>query len=394
MTHVAVVTQNADLESDIRPREEAQALAAAGYRVTLVGGARNPENVRRLLTSDVRLAAFDLPEAATTRSEQVREQGQAFIRAAVALHRLARARSIDIVHGANPPDNIWLIVRGLKSAQPNRPKFVFDQHDVAPVLLEEKYGRTGMMRPLHALACWLEEQSFALADLVVFTSPEYETRARKERLLQGSAVVVPNGWSLPNPGVSDDWRFGGRHVVAYVGSINEQDGVDHLVEAVATLRNAEGLRVVVVGDGAALPTAKARAKALRIDGLFTWLGWIRDRRTLAAIVHAADVCVAPEVDSEFNRLARLVKVSEYMSAGRPIVAHELPQTMAVAGDTVLYAADMTAASLGSAIAEALENPQESRQRGERARVRFDNEIAWSAVGARRLVEAYRGSFGR
>ena len=40
--HVVIVNQNALLEVDLRPRREAETLAAAGYAVTLVGGCGSP----------------------------------------------------------------------------------------------------------------------------------------------------------------------------------------------------------------------------------------------------------------------------------------------------------------------------------------------------------------
>ena len=45
--HVVIVNQNAPLEMDLRPRREAEALAAAGYEVTLVGGCLSRSDVRR-----------------------------------------------------------------------------------------------------------------------------------------------------------------------------------------------------------------------------------------------------------------------------------------------------------------------------------------------------------
>ena len=42
--HVVIVNQNAPLELDLRPRREAETLAAAGYEVTLVGGCRDRPN--------------------------------------------------------------------------------------------------------------------------------------------------------------------------------------------------------------------------------------------------------------------------------------------------------------------------------------------------------------
>jgi glycosyltransferase involved in cell wall biosynthesis len=105
------------------------------------------------------------------------------------------------------------------------------------------------------------------------------------------------------------------------------------------------------------------------------------------------VCVAPEIDSTFNRLATFVKIIEYMSAGAAVAAHRLPQTEALAGDTIRYAPDMTADGLAAAIDGLLDAPEERRALGDAARVRFDERISWERVGARRLVAAYERLFG-
>ena len=129
------------------------------------------------------------------------------------------------------------------------------------------------------------------------------------------------------------WRDGADHLLAYVGTIGEQDNVDHLVDAVAVCARPARVKVVVAGDGSALEAVKQRARDRGVARSFEWLGLVTERARIAALVRAADVCVAPEIDSEFNRLATFVKIIEYMSAGAPVVAHRLPQTEALAGDT-------------------------------------------------------------
>ena len=86
--HVVIVNQNALLELDLRPRREAETLAAAGYWVTLVGGCRAPETrprgdrcrcETRALRTTARLASAS--------SGQIREQSQAMARAMMAVRR-------------------------------------------------------------------------------------------------------------------------------------------------------------------------------------------------------------------------------------------------------------------------------------------------------------------
>jgi glycosyltransferase involved in cell wall biosynthesis len=386
--HVVIVNQNAPLELDLRPRREAETLAAAGYAVTLVGGCGSPQLVRELTAPAVHLELYAQPRDGAGVAGQVREQNQAMGRALLAVRRAARRAPVAAVHAGNPPDNFFLARRALRPLQGSTPRFVFDQHDAAPVLLAEKFPRTPLAAPLMAAARAIERRSFAAAGLVVFANAEYRARAQREGLLRGDSEVVMNGWSLPPVPADPRWRAGADHLLAYVGTISEQDNVDHLVDAVAELRVPGSVKVVVAGAGSALAAVMQRARDRGVAGSFEWLGFVRERERIAALVRAADVCVAPEVDSAFNRLATFVKVIEYMSAAAPVVAHRLPQTEAVAGETIRYASGMTAAALADAIAGLLADPAAARALGAAAVGRFDERIGWERAGGPRLVAAY------
>ena len=390
--HVAVVSQNADLELDIRPRAEAEALARAGYRVTLVGGTRNAARVREVTDPGVELALYRLPDEASGALGQVGELSRSFVLVTRTVVALARNRPIDVLHAANPPDNLWLLSPVLRLAQGFRPSFVFDQHDVAPVLLAEKYGSGPVMRSLGRFAGLLERASFSRASLAVFANSEYERRAVSNQLLAGRAAVVPNGWELPSAAPSPEWRGKARRLIAYVGAMGEQDCLVHLVEAVALLEE-EDIRVVLAGDGSARPAAEGRAAELGISDRFDWLGWVGRRDEIASLVRSADVCVAPETASAFNELASFVKLVEYMSAGAPVVAHRLPQTEGLCADTIAYAEDMSAEALARAMDEVLGDGRRAESLGAAARHRFEELLRWENVGAPKLVEAYRSAFG-
>jgi glycosyltransferase involved in cell wall biosynthesis len=386
--HVVIVNQNALLEVDLRPRREAETLAAAGYAVTLVGGCDSPETVRELTAPGVSLELYQQPSGGNGVAGQIREQNQAMARALLAVRRASKRAPVAAVHAGNPPDNFFLARRVLRPLQGFTPRFVFDQHDAAPVLLAEKFPGTPLARPLMATARAIERWSFAAAELVVFANSEYRARAQREGLLKGDSEVVLNGWSLPDVPADPTWREDTEHLLAYVGTIGEQDNVDHLVDAVAVMRARGRVKVVVAGDGSALAAVKQRARDRGVERSFEWLGLVTERPRIAALVRAADVCVAPEIDSEFNRLATFVKIIEYMSVGAPVVAHRLPQTEALAGDCVHYAPDMTAEGLATAIGELLDAPGRGHALGTAARRRFEEQISWERAGGPRLVAGY------
>jgi len=391
--HVVVVTQNVALEHDLRPRREAETLAAAGYDVTLVGGCHTPERVRSQVDGRVRLQLFAQPPAGDGVGGQMREQGQALARVLGAVIRSSRRAPVAAVHAGNPPDNLFFVCRALARIQRSAPHFVFDQHDTTPLLLAAKHPGTRVTSYAMPVLRALERWSFAAASLVVFANDAYRNRALCEGLLRADSEVVPNGFALPEPSPQARWR-NGTDLVAYVGTIGEQDNVDHLVDAVAILRRRRQLRVVVAGDGSGLEAAKRRARDLGVDRAFEWLGFVTDRALIASLVRAADVCVAPEIDSEFNRHSTFIKISEYMSVGAAVAAHRLPQTEALARESVHYARDMSAQALATALEDLLEMPHLRRSLGDAATRRFAEAVSWDRVGGPRLVAAYDRLFAR
>jgi glycosyltransferase involved in cell wall biosynthesis len=387
--HVALLTQNCDLEIDLRPRAEGAALAREGHRVTLVGRTSQPEEVRAVTDPAVALALFRSPPEAEALAGQVLEVGWAFLATLRTLARIARRDPIDVVHASNPPDNAFLMAKALRWVQGYAPRFVFDQHDVGPDLLRAKVSETGAGGLAIRLAESLERRSFASADLTIFANRAYADRAAGVGLLQGSSAVVPNGWRLPEIAPEGKWRNGARHMIAYVGEIAAQDDVTHMIEAIAQLPQVGDVHLVVGGDGPSRGDAQARAEDLGLADRITWLGWMTDREEIASLVRSADVCVAPEADSPFNRISTFVKIIEYMSASAPVAAHRLPATEQLCGETVEYADDMSPGGLSRAIARLLDDPARADELGRQGRERFLSTVDWEATGARRLVEAYR-----
>lgn len=384
--HVAVVSQNADVATDIRPCAVAAALADRGFRVTLVGPTVAADARPAVVHPAVTFQRFALPRAAAGAAGQVVEQAVSTARLARALLEISRRSPVHVVHAGNPPDNGWIFPLLLGAARRERPLLVYDQHDPAPLVAADKFGSAGAMSAVGMALRLLERAALSRSALAVFANDPFLERARALGFV-GPAVVVPNGWPLVDPaGDAPPWRVPELPLLAYVGTINGQDGVANLVHAVPRLRTR--VQVAVAGDGDARHAAESLAHELGVAERFVWLGWVRDRAAIARLVSAADVCVAPEAPSPANDLTSFVKLVEYMSLGAAVAAHRLPQTERVVGDAVEYAADGTPGALADAIERLLADPARAADRGRAARARFDEKLRWDAVGACRLGEAY------
>ena len=55
------------------------------------------------------------------------------------------------------------------------------------------------------------------------------------------------------------------------------------------------------------------------------------------LLAAADICIDPAPCTELNHRSTMIKVAEYLAAGRPVVAFGLAETRHTAGDAALYA---------------------------------------------------------
>jgi glycosyltransferase involved in cell wall biosynthesis len=117
---------------------------------------------------------------------------------------------------------------------------------------------------------------------------------------------------------------GGRPIVAYAGHLYAWKGVEVLLEALARLPDVEGLIVGGHESEPDLAQLKARAAGLRVQDRVKFTGLVAPSR-VAGLLRSADVLVLPNTASAIStRFTSPLKLFEYMAAGRPVVASDLP----------------------------------------------------------------------
>lgn len=118
--------------------------------------------------------------------------------------------------------------------------------------------------------------------------------------------------SLPEDGI---WVGTAASIVGY-------EGLDDLVDAVILARSqGTDLRLLIAGDGVALPVLQERAEVLGENAVFT--GRVSQAQAIEYQL-ALDAIVVPRKDEPVCRLVTPIKPIEAMGLARPIVISDLP----------------------------------------------------------------------
>ena len=372
---VLFVSENAPVPSDRRVWNEARTMRDAGWEVVIVcaqGVNRHTEPFE--VIEGIEIHRFPLAPAAGGPVGYAREYGQAMWRIRRLARRLGRERRFDVVHACNPPDFLLLAALGLRR---KGARFVFDHHDLVPELYRSKFGEGG---PLYRVAVALERIPYRLADVVIATNGSYRRIALERGRFPADAVfVVRNGPDLERfrPAEPDPaWRRGREHLLAYLGIMGPQDGLDHALEALGRLRRVrDDWHAVFIGEGDMLEEMRGLAERLGIADHVEFAGWRYDD-DIRTILSTADVCLAPDPPSPLNDVSTMIKIPEYMAMGCPIVSYDLTESRVSAGDAALYAEPGDLDGFAARLDTLLSDPALRARMGDVGRARVRDELSW------------------
>ena len=384
-----IVVENLPVPFDRRVWQEACALYAAGYTVSVIsptglGCERRYEVIEGVHVHRYRPA----PEAATP-AGYVREYATALSKTFALACRVWFTRGLDVVHACNPPD-LFFVIGALFKLVGKR--FVFDHHDLGPELFEAKFGRRGF---LHRVLLTLEYLTFRVADAVLATNESYRQIALTRGRVAPERVQVvrsgPNLERLRRVPPDERLRCGRRFLVGYVGVMGAQEGIDCLLHAVRHIvhdRKRTDIHFALVGGGTSLAEMRALAARLQIDGYVTFTNRVADE-VLLRVLSTADVCVNPDRANEMNDKSTMNKIMEYMALGKPIVQFDLKEWRYSSQQAAAYARCGDTIDFGEQILALLDDPERRKRMGEFGYERVVNELAWRHQ-IRYLLAAYDG----
>lgn len=186
---------------------------------------------------------------------------------------------------------------------------------------------------------------------------------------------------LPEDGV---WVGTATSIVGY-------EGLDDLVDAVALARQqGTDLRLLIAGDGVALPELRERAAALGDKAVFT--GRVSQDHAIEYQL-ALDAIAVPRKDEPVCRLVTPIKPIEAMGLGRPVVISDLPALRELVPENAgLWTPPQAPQLLAEALSELACNDSTRENYGQNGRAHVLATRRWKEIG-RRYGQVYSQLMG-
>lgn len=304
----------------VQTMQTCHAVAARGHHVTLLVRPDSQSPARDVY------AFYGLAPVSELRIEAIAAAGAAPLRRVRMLWEALR-RALSGAHDIVFTRDLGLAALLVRIPAGRRPRLIYESHGIAPIVSAEMPGLLGRpdLTPSASKLRRLDRREAAVwraADAYVTI-----TRALAEDLAaryggRDDVFVVPDG-TVMSPSTRDA-ESAGPITVAYAGHLYPWKGIDVFVRALALTPHARGL---IVGGH------PVEADLARVTTLITELG-LTHRMTItgllpptqvAAALDAADVLVLPNTHSAISdRYTSPLKLFEYLTRGRAIVASDLP----------------------------------------------------------------------
>lgn len=387
-TRILIIVQNLPVPFDRRVWLECQALTSAGYRVAVVCPKGKGDPGYEVIDG-VEIHRYRPYAPGGSKLSFVAEYAYSFL--ATAWHTLKARRNgrFAVIQACNPPDIFWPIALAFRL---ERTKFVFDHHDLCPELFLSRFEHPPAL-PFKGLL-WLERRTFRTARHVISTNESYRQIAiERGGKSPGDVTVVRTG---PNPDrlkrgpADEELKRGRKHLVAYIGVMGPQDGVDIAVRAAGIIVREFGrddIAFTLIGSGDSYDELVALRDELGLQGHVEFTGRAPDE-LVTKIMSTASAGLSPDPKNPLNDVSTMNKTMEYMAFELPVVAFDLLETRVSAQDAAVYATPNDVHEYAKALVGLLDDEAARAQLGKLGRARVEDDLAWSHQ-ERAYLEVYQ-----
>ena len=387
---VLIIVENLPVPFDTRVWQEATTLAANGYTVSVICPKAKGYVAAEETLDGVHIFRHDLPTEGNGAIGYLVEYSAALREETRLAEKIYSEIGFDVIHGCNPPDDIYMVARRFKS---RGVKYVFDHHDICPELYEAKFGRTTGL--LYKSQLYLEKKTYKNCCFAFVTNESYRKIAiERDGMSPERVIVLRSGPKLERMKLmepDESIKCGYKYMVGYLGVIGKQEGIEYLLEAAKYIKERDNnVFWGIIGGGPHLEAMKKKAHEMGLVDCVEFTGRAPDD-VMLRYLNTADVCVNCDEYNAMNDKSTMNKVLEYMALAKPIVQFDLTEGRFSARDASLYARRNDSDDMAEKIIELLNNPEKRREIGEYGRERVINELSWEHT-SKALLDGYEKFF--
>ena len=277
---VLIIVENLPVPFDTRVWQEATTLAANGYTVSVICPKGKGYTQEEEFLQGVHIFRHDLPAEGNGAIGYAKEYGTALKEELRLAKRIYKEIGFDVIHGCNPPDDIYMVAQFFKKYGV---KYVFDHHDICPELFEAKFGSTSGL--LYKSQVWLEKQTYKHCTFAFVTNESYKKIAiERGKMDPDKVIVLRSGPKLERMRIMppvESIKRGYKYMVGYLGVIGQQEGIEYLLEAAKYIKEHDNnVFWGIVGGGPHLEALKKQAHDMGLSDCVEFTGRAPDHQML------------------------------------------------------------------------------------------------------------------
>jgi len=372
-----MIVENCPYGSDPRVMREAKTLSAVGHTISVIGPAEAGRPWHEKVDG-IAVYRFKSWKSGGRSLGYLVEYVLSAAAILVILHVVLVGRGFDVIHVANPPDILVPIVSIFRLLGK---QIIYDQHDLSPELYATKFcnSTSSIYRFLLRMEVW----SYRLSDYVITPNDSYKKIAMARGGVRESKITVvrngPDGRFTRCNDYDVELRDRSPNILAYAGRIGSQDGLELLCDILSYLRNSlgrEDFYCIIIGDGDDLQRIRLLTTRLHLEDKILFTGWIADSRRFHRLLSTADICLSPEPYNRYNNQSTFLKIMDFMSAAKPIVAFDLDETRFSAGEAAVYAPRDDIPGFARLLVKLMDDPVVRKKMGQHGQRLVREKLSW------------------